>query len=238
MPENEELDASLDSTIEYCISIENDYPVLRTVFELFRSITESAPYSHLAEKPVFKTETAPRQTEESMMPDANDGRILMLRTLSEVEAMNQRLIKAAESRGGDVVLKFSKEAYINVMEKPAMVYVINHEPLYAELQEVLVRSSDDVDTSTFGAAADAFYTLESLIGQCESISAQRGIPLSKILSEEAWTAMMLYHTDPFAVLSLNETALTRLNSELQYIAEKSLLYADRINQLPEKRESL
>lgn len=237
MPENSGLDASLDATISYCISVENEYPVLRTVFELFRSLTKSAPYSNLANETVFSTPASERPVEEEMMPDAASGRLLMLRTLAEVEAMNQRLIKAAESRGGDVVLKFSSDAFLNVMEKPAMIYVITHEPVYANLRDVLERSSADVDVASYGAQADAFYRLEENIVRCEEIASSQGIPLSAVLSEEAWTAMMLYHTDPFAVLCLNETALNRLNNELGYVGETSMRYIERINQLPEKRES-
>lgn len=236
MPENEALTASMDSTIEYCISVEKEYPVLRTVFEIFRSLTKTAPFSSLSKEHIFlETE---RHVEDAMMPDAAEGRLLMLRTLAEVEAMNQRLIKASESRGGDVVLKFSKEAYLNVMEKPAMIYVITNEPVYSDLRDVLERSSDGVDTDSYGSYADAFYKLEDLISQCENIASTKGIPLSDVLSEEAWTAMMLYHTDPFAVLSLNETSLNRLNAELEFAAEKIMLYVERINKLPSKRESL
>lgn len=238
MPENTELEESLDSTISYCVSMEKEYPVLRTVFEIFRSLTKSAPFSRLSKESVFSEPRATRPVEEAMMPDAAAGRLLMLRTLAEVEAMNQRLIKAAESRGGDVMLKFSKDAYLNVMEKPAMIFVIRNEPVYSDLSEVLERSSDGISTDSFGAAADAFYLFEELVAQCEEIAASKGIPLSEVLSEEAWTAMMFYRTDPFAVLSLNEAALNRLNLELQFVAEKSLQYVDRINQLPVKRESL
>lgn len=237
MPENEELDASLESTIRYCVSIEDEYPVLRTVFEIFRSLTKSAPYGQLSKEEIFSEPAPERQVETAMMPDPAAGRLLMLRTLAEVEAMNQRLSKAAESRGGDVVLKFSKDAYLNVMEKPAMIYVITREPVYADLRDVLDRSSADLDVTSFGATADAFYKLEGLIAQCEEIAAVKGVPLSAILSEEAWTAMMFYHTDPFAVLSLNESALSRLNLELEFVAEKCLLYVERINLLPEKRAS-
>ncbi len=236
MPENEALDASLSSTIEYCISVEKDYPVLRTVYEIFRSLTKSAPFSSLSKESIFSDTERP--VEDAMMPDAAAGRLLMLRTLAEVEAMNQRLLKASESRGGDVVLKFSKDAYLNVMEKPAMIYVITNEPVYADLRDVLDRSSDGVDTDSFGSYADAFYRLEDLIEQCENIASTKGIPLADVLSEEAWTAMMLYHTDPFAVLSLNETSLNRLNDELEFAAEKIMLYIERINKLPAKRESL
>lgn len=236
MPENETLDECLQTTIEYCASIENEYPVLRTVTELFRSLQSAAPFKNTTPAVFFNEDAAERPVETAMLPDASSGRLLMLRTLAEVEAMSQRLHLASESRGGEVLLKFSKDAYLNVMEKPAMVYVISHEPLYAELKEVLERSSDDVETDSFGPAADAFYRLESLIAQCEEIAAVHGIPLSSVLSEEAWTAMMLYHTDPFAVLSLNETALDRLNLELEFVADKCLPYVERINALPEKRE--
>lgn len=236
MPENEELDASLTSTIEYCSTVESEYPVLRTVFELFRSLQKTAPFRNLTVTVYTPEMITERPVEAEMLPDAAAGRMLMLRTLAEVEAMSQRFKLASESRGGEVLLKFSKEAFMNVMEKPAMVYVIKNEPLYAELKDVLERSSDDVETETYGAVADAFYRFEDLVEQCEYIASVKGIPLSEVLSEEAWTAMMLYHTDPFAILSLNETALSRLNDELSYVAEKTMQYADRINELAEKRD--
>lgn len=236
MPENDALDASLLATIEYCSTIEQEFPVLRTVFELFRSLQQSAPFKNVTPEVYVNEDLPERQVEAGMLPDAAAGRMLMLRTLAEVEAMSTRFKLATESRGGEVLLKFSRDAYLNVMEKPAMVFVIQNEPLYAELREVLERSSDGVEADSFGAAADAFYKLEGLIAQCEGIAAAKGIPLQGVLSEEAWKVMMLYHTDPFAVLSLNETALNRLNAELEYVADKSLLYADRINALPEKRE--
>lgn len=236
LPENEELDASLTSTVEYCSSLEADNSVLRTVFELFRSIQKTAPFKNLTGE-VFQAENIKeRPVEAAMLPDAASGRLLMLRTLSEVEAMSQRLKLASESRGGEVLLKFSKEAFLNVMEKPAMVFVISHEPVYAELRDVLERSSDGVVVSSYGGIADAFYAFENLVAQCEDIASVKGIPLGDILSEEAWTAMRMYHTDPFAVLSLNEAALSKLNLELEFVAEKSLQYIDRINELAQKRE--
>lgn len=236
MPENEALDNSLSAVIDYSSTLEDENPALRTVFELFRSIQKTAPFKNLSTKVFIGENAGKRPVEEGMLPDADAGRMLMLRTLAEVEAMSQRFKKASESRGGDVLLKFSKEAYLNVMEKPAMVFVINNEPVYAGLRDVLERSSDGVEADTFGSAADAFYQLESLIALCENIASIHGIPLSEVLSEEAWTAMMLYHTDPFAVLSLNETALNRLNSELAFIAQFAVPYIERINALPVKRE--
>lgn len=237
-PENEALDDSLISTIEYCVSVQDEYPAVRTVLEIFRSLTHTAPFSMLSDEPVFAEPLEPRPVEESMLPSADTGRLLMLRTLAEVEAMNQRLLQATETRGADVLLKFSSEAFLNVMEKPAMIYVIRNEPVYADLLDVLERSSAGVDVDSYGPVADAFYLFEQLVVQCEEIAASKGLPLSDVLSEEAWTAMMLYHTDPFAVLSLNETAFDILNGELQFVAEKSLEYVDRINGLPEKRESI
>lgn len=236
MPENEALDDSLSAIIEYCSTIEDKLPVLRTIFELFRSVQKTAPFRNLSAAVFFDENAIERPVEEDMLPDASSGRLLMLRTLAEVEAMSQRFRKATESRGGDVLLKFSKEAYLSVMEKPAMVYVITHEPVYAELNDVLNRSSADVDANSFGETADAFYTFENLVAGCEEIASVKGIPLSDVLSEEAWTAIMLYHTDPFAVLSLNASALNRLNTELDFIAQNALMYVQRINELPEKRE--
>lgn len=242
MPENDTLDASLAHTIEYCLSIENEYPVLRTVAELFRSIQQTAPFKNTTPAISFNEDAAGRPVDEAMLPDASAGRLLMLRTLAEVDAMSQRLKIASESRGGEVQMKLKSSAYMSVMEKPAMVFVIMNEPLYADLRAALEQSGPDAeemsdgDAISFGSAADAFYKLESLIGTCEQIATVKGIRLESVLSEEAWTAMRLYHTDPFAVLCLNETALSKLNQELEFLADRCHLFIDRINRLPEKRE--
>lgn len=246
MPENKALDESLSTTIEYCASIENEYPVLRTVRELFKLLQKTAPFKNTTPQIVVNDEALERPVDVSMLPDASSGRLLMLRTLAEVEAMSQRLKIATEARGGEVQMKLKDSAYMSVMEKPAMVYVIMHEPVYADLRNALEQSrpepssdhlnDDDHEEISYGPYADAFYKLESLIGRCEGCAVIDGIPLSSILSEEAWTAIMLYHTDPFAVLCLNETALDKLNAELEFIADKCVLYVERINSLPEKRE--
>lgn len=236
MPENEVLDVSLDETIAYCRSIESGYPVLKTVYDLFSSLQKTEPFKNMTPEIVINGSERETAADSMLLPDAQQGRMLMLRTLAEVDAMNKRYRLVAESKGGSVPLKFTRDAYLNVMEKPAVYYVITHEPVYAGLKEVLEISSKDVEAESYGAAADAFYRFEELVSVCEEIAASRGVPLSEILSEEAWTAMMLYHTDPFAVLTLSEKALELINPELEFIAEKCLPYVERINSLPEKRE--
>ena len=246
MPENEELDASLEQTIAYCVSIEESYPVLRTVVELFRSLQQTAPFKNTTPAIVLDGEPEIRPVKVSMLPDASDSRLLMLRTLAEVEAMSQRLKIASESRGGEVQMKLKDTAYMSVMEKPAMVYVINHEPLYTELKKALDESAvdfepapgeeDDWEPVSFGSYADAFYEFESLVKHCQGLCTITGIDASALLSEEAYKAMLLYDSDPFAVLCLNEDALEQLNLELKFFTERCLMFVERINRLPEKRE--
>ena len=226
MPVFSELNKKADELIQTFLAFEKDSPETFIAHKLFEVV--SRLYGNDDEVPPAENKVYKRTVE---LPDSAIVRKNLLDTISEAEAMYLRFSTMLAKQSGNVVLRFSGDAYTKTMNNPALVYVIVNEPTFGLLKEALEKSDNMTDSLILEDDAALYYNFVCNIAIAKTLFAKWGVPINSVLPEDISSLFIIADTEPFLLTCLDIDVMKKASGIASYLAACGDMYISRINRV-------